>query len=1209
MALRVEDIVVSEKNVYVLSGGRQFVADVEKGSNLTTSETSVSRNPWNLYLEDGSILCNLFDSGGFEIRSQITTGSSGSSKDDSTRHERMFMPNCGGYVGQCQLYGNAYSVSERTTGTFDAEYRTDVTGNTGTYSADYGFCRYLPASAYADGHFDYISPTDVYTPSEGINYIFEYPVNGFYSDFGNDYTDGTPTIFADAIVTKYYLDHLFSVDGTAVGGRGIRARKMRDYLGIGSAGDSVYLTFRNDRIGSYDSDGDGDGGAAASREYAFRTLDICTLGCLDNIVTCPCTAEGFAFSDSLNSDFAESSDVDLLGAYRSVQPKDNSFILYLVADGGKADRLVYIPKTGSVGSYEEWKFSVQEDAWGVEFVETESSVFVATKSNGLLNVFPKSHYYAFGMTDEKIYPFERPGFGHPYRELSDVLNGCTDFRAFYDGKGVLGVKCRAKGSSKSMAFVSRAFSTNRRDYEIGEYFQMLVHDGGDGLFVRRFVDAGITDRETVRSAFKSRILEETHTASAAAGGTATISTDCVKATVKVNRAFYDTISLETVLSKASPTYSHSDSNVTVSVSANLDGNYDIYSSNNVELALDIVPNVVTTGELVPQYAVSDILFDYSSSDAFDVRVGDYVLVQMEGRGLMKVHSDDLMSEDGYALLTDCGPSNRVASDSEICIDARFSAVSYDDATRDASISMSKYMGSDFESRRVTVKPAMRATYAIVDGGRVRGYEQSFAVFPLTGRAESVEEVIYGDSTVKDVETRPVSSFDFAMGQSVPDSMGVAVKTVNSGTSKHDAAISLVHWNDKDGVFETDADYSDESQSVGGLYLQYGGICTDVVINGYADTGSGASERSRDRFVSVMSEYPHPCFGHLVTAGTGLRIFDGPLADSMTVGDIVEVNGYVVVKNYETASVDPTPLDRYDEAVAKSGKTHVGGAHPFLHGGYVVTNFFSDLNNANTVKGLYGVEQVVDRSVTIGDSAGKVNNYNCLWHIRPESPIEFYPKSERGKVWKPYYAGKYVDFVKYRSGRYYIGLRNEREIGETMVGYDVVETDDLFTEAKPKALSEGVYVSGIRFFDDDAVVEYSRYSGGRTERFALKSFKYGKADAKFEVGGIPAEGSVSPSETGEETQRHPLSVKKAVSSGGVADYDNVEVLYSLNRFTPVVSHKSNLFSVKIEDLGLDESPFLSDAQKKSVKIWIRNKVMDIVDAIKPAHTEVFDVFVN
>ena len=1210
MALRVEDIVVSEKNVYVLSGGRQFVADVEKKSNLTTSETEVSRNPWNLYTEDGKILCNVFDSESFEIRSQITTGSSSVPKGNRLCHETMFMPNCGKYVGQCQLYGNAYSVSDRTTATFDSEYRVDVTGNTKTYSADYGFCRYLPVSAYEDGHFNYITPTDTYTPTGGINYLYEYPLNGFYSDFGNDYVSGTPTLFADSIVTKYYLDPMFSVNGVSVGDRGIRARQMRDYLGIGNTGNSVYLTFRNDRTGTFDSE-DGDVlDGTAKREWEFSTNDVSTLGCLDNIVMCPYKERGFAFSSSLNSDFSSSGDgLDILGAVRSVQPRDNSFILYLVADEKIAKRLVFVPKTGSVESYEEWEFAEDEDVSDVVFVETDASVVVATRNNGMLNVFSKSHYYARGMTDEMIYPFERPRFGYPDSGLVDIFNGCFDYTLFYNGSDILGVKCRRSGEDGWMSFASRAFSTKDRDYEIGEYFQILICDDVD-VFKKEFVNVEVRETETVRSFFKSKIFEESHTIAASTGKAASLVTDCVSGDIFVKRDMFDAIEVSATLKTAKPNFSFENDDFSVSLTANLSGNYDIFSSNNVDVTVGLVPNIVETMEFEPQYAVSDILFDYSSASAFDVRVGNYVFVQIGGRGLKKIHVDDLMDERGYSVLSDCGVVNGVSGDSEVCVDARFSSVSHDDALRDSSITMTKYMGSDFESRRVTVRPALRATFRMVERGQTTGYEQSFSVFPIDGARDAVKEAIYGDSTVEDIESRPLSTFEFAMGQPIPRSMGVAVKSVNSGTSKHDAAISLVHWNDEDGVFKTSVDYSDPSQSVGGLYLQHNGICTDVVINGYGDTGVYTTTAYRDRFVSTMSEYPHPCFGELVTAGTGLRIFDGPLSDNMKVGDIIELDGYVIVKNYETASVDPTPVGKYSKGVVDSGKTHVGGAAPFLHGGYVVTNFFNDLNNSKTVKGLYGVEQVVDRNTVIGKGLSKVNNYNCLWHILPTTPIEFYPKSEPKKVWKPYYAGKYVDFIKGHNGRYYISLRSEEAFGDETVGYDIIETDDLFTEKELKRLPSGVFVSGLRFFDGDAVVEYSKVGdGGGLERFVLKSFKYGRADSKFEVGGIPIGGSSGGGDTDPRTVKHPLDVRKTVSSDGIADYDNVEVMYSLNRFTPVNSHKSNLFSIKIEDLGLDESPYLSDSQKKSVRTWIRNKVTDIVDGLKPAHTEVFDVFVN
>ncbi len=1212
MAIRVEDIVVSEKNVYVLSGGRQFVADVEKKSNLTTSETAVSRNPWNLYTEDGSILCNLFDSEKFDIRSQITTGSSGSSKNGSDRHERMFMPNCGRYVGQCQLYGNAYSVSERTTATFDADYRVDVTGNTKTYSADYGFCRYLPVSAYEDGHFNYISPTDTFTPTGGINYLYEYPVNGFYSDFGNDYVSGVPTMYADAIATKYYLDPSFSVNGVAVGENGLRVRRMRDYLGIGNTGNSVYLTFRNDHTGSFDSDGTSRTPQSAKREYSFTADNLLTFGCLDNIAVCPVDGSGFAYSTDVNSDFSFSSEIDLMSAVRCVQPKDNSFMLYLISkdDGGvkKADRLVYIPKNGTVKSCEEWAFENDEDIGDVKFVETDSSVVVASRNNGLLNVFSKSHYYAFGMTDEKICPFERPKFGYPDKDFVDIFNGCFDYSVFYNGKGVLGVKCRRGGTDDCMSFASKAFSTDERDYEIGEYFQLLVCDGGEDLFRKEFVDVGITETETVRSFTKSKIFEETSTATVSAGGKADFLTDCVSGSVLVKGEFFEATEVSAILKRGSDGFCCDTDFFSVSLTASPSGNYDIYAANTVSVTVGFAPNVVTTNEMIPQTVVSDILFDYSSTSAFDVSGGDYLFVQFGGKGLKKIHADELMDERGYSVLSDCGVANRVADDSEICTDVKFSAVSYDDSLRDSSIAMSRYIGSDFESRRVTVKPAIKATFRKVENGKTIGYEQSFSVFPTEGRDETVKESVYGDSTVKDIESRPISEFDFAMGQTIPNSMGVAVRSIDSGTSKHDAAISLVHWNDEDGVYSTNADYNSEDQSVGGLYLQHSGICTDVVVNGYSAANGSASAKSRDRLVSTVSEYPHPCFGSLVTAGTGLKIFDGPLSDSMTVGDIFEINGYVVVKNYETASVDATPLDRYDDAVAKCGKTHVGGAHPFLHGGYVVTNFFSDLNNESTVKGLYGVEQVVGRTTTIGGDAA-VNNYCGLWHIKPSKPIEFYPKSEVGKVWKPFYAGKYVDFILHHGGRYYISLRSEKDVSETTVGYDIVETDDLFTEKNVKSLSGNLVVTGMRFFDNEAVVEYRKVVGGVLSDAVLKSFKYGKADSKFDVRGIPADGADSSDDGDVETTKRPLDVQKTQSSDGVSDYDNVEVLYSLNRFTPVNSHKSNLFSVKVEDLGLDESPFLSDSQKKSVRIWMRNKIMDIVDELKPAHTEIFDVFVD
>ena len=75
------------------------------------------------------------------------------------------------------------------------------------------------------------------------------------------------------------------------------------------------------------------------------------------------------------------------------------------------------------------------------------------------------------------------------------------------------------------------------------------------------------------------------------------------------------------------------------------------------------------------------------------------------------------------------------------------------------------------------------------------------------------------------------------------------------------------------------------------------------------------------------------------------------------------------------------------------------------------------------------------------------------------------------------------------------------------------------------------------------------------------------------------------------------------------YDNVEAIYSLNRFTSQNIHKSNLFSIRIDGLGIEESPYLTDEQKRQLSVWIRNHVTDIVDGMKPAQTELFDVILS
>lgn len=78
------------------------------------------------------------------------------------------------------------------------------------------------------------------------------------------------------------------------------------------------------------------------------------------------------------------------------------------------------------------------------------------------------------------------------------------------------------------------------------------------------------------------------------------------------------------------------------------------------------------------------------------------------------------------------------------------------------------------------------------------------------------------------------------------------------------------------------------------------------------------------------------------------------------------------------------------------------------------------------------------------------------------------------------------------------------------------------------------------------------------------------------------------------------------------FEKVETIDSINRFDDVSKHRSNMFSLKIHNLGLDELD-VSDkmsALKKQIKMDIDNNIEDLVKNVCPIHTQLFNVeYVN
>lgn len=1146
MAIRVDDIVVTEKNVLLLSGGHQFIVDIERESDSSDSENSNrQRNPWNFYSSDGELYHNIFNTNAFDIRTQVLTGSTRHSPNNSRSHERIYMPSDVSYVGICQFYDNGYSITDFT----NSSISSDISSSGGycTYSSDDGFIRYDVPEAYENPTECYIAPKYLYDVDSGVQFMTEYPLNGMYSDFGDNESEGRPTLFADSVLTKYWLDSNYSVSSYEINDETENTtysnfRQFRTYYGIGTTGNSIYAVYRNNRYGESSEVDDANLKTSLSDGHTVN-YPASAIGYMSNIVVM-CGSDTIKYSSDPYSDMF---DYDALSSVMDsisiLEPSDRSFILF-VKDNGSSTTFTYLPKIGLERST---FVKVLDEPYSVlSIVELEHSIAIGTREHGILTVWSRDYLYDGGDTLVSFNPFQSACSGIPsFESLSSKIDGDVygNIKLFYNGRDILGATAEVGGTEhKRIAFFSSTFDDGTHGYEIGQFF----------------MPAGNPSYEIV-----AETTTETHYTS----------------------------SLSSV---PVPSYAEGSTETITSWS---------YVLTSVEVVSSVDETTFDGFSCSANY-VSDInlLFDYSSSAVEDaLSVGSYAFVQFDGYGLGMCHVGDIYSDPKMVKFSSTGPINRYDGNVRKCTDVRFSVESYGADLHEKMMEDVDYAFTDYNTRYVDGTPALRATFVNGDGR----YENSFTVFPLSGRDDVVNEPIFSSIKLETLETCPISTFKYALEKPIPNSMGVSVKTFAVDGINHDAAISLVEWNRPNGISSVDAN----TPSPSGLHLQYNGICTDVYMNGSVTPKmNDATGEVYPYYSSTVYEYPHPCFGELKTAGTGLSIFEGPLSSSMEMDDMFFVNGYFVVKNYAVGVFEGHTEEYWKsmddgDTIWGSGKhsSHDSGAYPY--GGYVVTNFFADKGMGCEISSLYDSELVVSSKLypkTAIDSE-RFYDYEYLWHIKPTKPIEFYPESRDGVVWHPYYVTKYVDFIRYHNGYYYISLRSKKNLDEDgVVGYDIIETDTLFVEKEVKALDDGVIVSDVKFFDSHVAVEYTDISNGTKY---IKWFESGKSAYKtmpVEYAGGDPYGSM---------KRAVVDTSEDYSSLAAASYDNVEVIDSLNRFTPIVNHKSNLFSIRIDDLGFEDSPYLSEYQKTVLRTYFRNSITELVNAVKPAHTQLFDVYLS
>lgn len=517
MALRVDDILITDKNVFVMSEGRQMIADIETEATTAEFRNSVAVNPWNLYTDDGRIVSNLYDSAGFDIRTQTLLPNSRLSPLVKGRHDDIHMPNAGKYVGQCQVGDVGYALTDFT----DERFVAPVAGND-DYEAGYGFCMYYYLSSVNGGDAKYLNPDLVFNPLRGVQYLNEYPMGRYHSDFGDNELDveGTeidrPTVYADTYLTKYFYNGGYSVDGRVVSG-GTQDRidfgGFRTYEGIGHNGDTTYLVYRNDRTVRNDEYGSHRPHDPARTAASFELATVARLANRVAVVTRTTDYAKYAMYSS--SDFRElvtpfgklGGNIFVLASY---EPKDESFVLYAATSNKDASTLrkwasepyryvttlVYVPKVGGFDAAKtyEMRFGEDKDAERpnceklseMTFIELDSSVLIGTRHNGSFNVVSQAYDYVntvdLGENAKTGFdPFLQPHLSEsPDNRKSSKdntltlvdTNGQSD--VFYNGVDIVALKHYDKDGNPRI-YLSRDYTdSNGRLFTKGCFFSAVV---------------------------------------------------------------------------------------------------------------------------------------------------------------------------------------------------------------------------------------------------------------------------------------------------------------------------------------------------------------------------------------------------------------------------------------------------------------------------------------------------------------------------------------------------------------------------------------------------------------------------------------------------------------------------------------------------------------------------------------------------------------
>ena len=456
MAFRVDDLVVSDKNVYLVSENRQFYTDIEKTSDAKIDEY---KNAWNLSLSDGSILHNIFDSSDVDIQSQIyRRGKNGITHEYEYTHLDTYAPSNTPVVGLAQLFDNAYSVTNTTTNSISSTIYTNNSMNTSeTFVDEQAICKYDSVNNIINNIENYVSNQASLKVKDGLQYLIEYPFGKYYGEFGDNETLDRITVYGDAINVKNHLNENYSVEGIdSKNENTINSyfKKFRTYYNVGSTGNSIYLVYKNDLNGHaiYNINQETSPTTASAIQPRFETISM-----LSDFIMIETTDKLYC-ANSIDELFLES-DKEIRTLSSIAYPKNGSFSVSV--NTKKDNSLCYIPRVGNVELYSRYSSSILK----IDTYEFENNVFCCLYFNNnttqLVNVIQND----FSSDYQDI--FYTPVIGCKDKYHTNILEQFNIIEIKKLTDTVLSLKCEKNGNY--YAFISLPV-----DGITGTYFKIVV---------------------------------------------------------------------------------------------------------------------------------------------------------------------------------------------------------------------------------------------------------------------------------------------------------------------------------------------------------------------------------------------------------------------------------------------------------------------------------------------------------------------------------------------------------------------------------------------------------------------------------------------------------------------------------------------------------------------------------------------------------------